>query len=75
MINTTHAGQKSRLRKGLSELIGQLMVLPVDGARQVAVLPNTPDTSRLAHRLVARCGLAGIELALAEADGTIHYVT
>lgn len=75
VINTTHAGQKSRLRKGLSELIGQLMVLPVDGARQIAVLPNTPDTVRLAQRLVARCSLAGIELALVEIDGAIRYVT
>lgn len=74
VVNTTHAGQKSRLRKGLSELIGQLMVLPVDGARQIAVLPNTPDTARLAQRLVARCSLAGIELALVEVDGAIRYV-
>jgi hypothetical protein len=63
------------LRKGLSELIGQLMVLPVDGARQVAVLPNTPDRARLAQRLAARCSLAGIELALVEIDGAIRYVT
>jgi hypothetical protein len=74
VVNTTHAGQKSRLRKGLSELIGQLMVLPVDGARQIAVLPNTSDTARLAQRLVARCSLAGIELALVEVDGAIRYV-
>lgn len=75
VINTKHPGQKSRLRKGLSELIGQLMVLPLDEARQVAVLPNTPDTARLAQRLAARCHLAGIELALVQTDGAISYVT
>ena len=75
VINSTHAGQKSRLRKGLSELIGQLMVLPIDDARQVAVLPFTAEIARLAERLAPRCTAAGIEIALVQADGRIDYVT
>jgi hypothetical protein len=75
VINSRHPGQKSRMRRGLSELIGQLMVLPADGARQVAVLPNTPETERLARRLSPRCASAGIELALVESDGAMLYVS
>jgi hypothetical protein len=73
-INTSHAGQKSRLRKGLSELIGQLMILDDAGARQVAVLPETAETRRLAERLAPRCVLAGIEIALVSADGNVNFV-
>lgn len=75
VINSTHAGQKSRLRRGLSELIGQLMVLPIDDAKQVAVLPHTAEVARLAQRLAPRCATAGIEIALVQSDGRIEYVT
>jgi hypothetical protein len=74
VINSTHSGTRSRTRKGFSELIGQLMVLPDDGARQVAVLPETADTAKLAPRLAARCAAAGIEIALVQPDGAIRYV-
>jgi hypothetical protein len=74
VINSTHAGQKSRLRRGMSELIGQLMVLPVDNSRQVAVMPFTGEIARLAQRLAPRCDAAGIEIALVQADGRIDYV-
>jgi hypothetical protein len=72
-INTTHPGQKSRLRKGLSELIGQLMILELSGARQVAVLPETTETRRLAERLSRRCADAGIEIALVNTDGNVRF--
>lgn len=73
-INTKHAGQKSKLRKGLCELIGQLMWLPMDGGRQIAVLPETDETNRLASRLISRCAQAGIEIALVDALGQVRYV-
>lgn len=74
-INSSHSGQKSRLRKGLSELIGQLMVREQANERQVAVLPYTLEVERLAMKLAPRCKKAGIEIALAHADGTITYVS
>lgn len=73
-INSRHGGVLSRTRSGLSELIGQLMVLPVDGARQIAVRPHTPLAEDLAKRLSARCALAGIEIALVKEDGSLAFV-
>lgn len=63
IINTRHPGQISRLYKGLCETVGMLMATPSQG-RQVAVVPLTEGTLRLAERLVTRCALAGIEIAL-----------
>lgn len=73
-INTNHPGQKSRLRKGLSELIGQLMILPRGDERQIAVLPYTGETARLAAKLKDRCLAAGIEIALIHQDGKVVYI-
>lgn len=63
MIDTKHPGQVSRLYKGLCEVIGMLMAVPA-GGRQVAVVPLTDGTRRLAERLAPRCTLAGIEIVL-----------
>ncbi|WP_445464572.1 hypothetical protein [Faunimonas sp. B44] len=38
-INSTHAGQLSRLRSGLCEAVGLLMARPDDGAREIAAVP------------------------------------
>jgi len=73
-INSRHGGVLSRTRSGLSELIGQLMVLPIDGARQIAVRPHTSLAEDLAKRLSARCALAGIEIALVKEDGSLVFV-
>ncbi|KQU76498.1 hypothetical protein ASC75_02465 [Aminobacter sp. DSM 101952] len=73
-INSNHPGQKSRLRKGLAELIGQLMVRDVSDERQVAVLPSTTEVERLAVKLARRCAGAGIEIALIEHDGRVRYI-
>ncbi|WP_320188722.1 hypothetical protein RMS29_025365 (plasmid) [Agrobacterium rosae] len=62
IINTRHTGQVSRLYKGLCETFGLLMATPSQG-RQVAVVPLTEGTLRLAERLAPRCVLAGIEIA------------
>jgi hypothetical protein len=70
IINTRHSGQVSRLDKGLCETIGRLMATPLLG-RQVAVVPYTEPTLRLATRLAPRCALAGIELALVKSHGEI----
>lgn len=73
-INSTHAGQLSRLRRGLCEAVGLLMARPFDGAREIAAVPWTPETERLAGRMVSRCSRAGIELALVRRDGAIVWV-
>jgi hypothetical protein len=57
IINSSHAGAVSRLRKGLCEVIGQLMQMS-QGGRQIAVVPHTEGTSRLAAKTrtaSARC--------------------
>ncbi len=75
VINTSHAGQQSRLRKGLCETIGQLFARPLSSERLVAVVPNTPVTLKLAKRMARRAAAAGIEIALVHSNGAISYVT
>jgi hypothetical protein len=73
IINTRHSGQVSRLYKGLCETVGLLMASPSPG-RQVAVVPRTEGTHRLAHRLAPRCAAAGIEIALVGRRGLVEDV-
>ncbi len=73
IINTRHAGQVSRLYRGLCETVGLLMATPSQG-RQVAVVPLTPATLRLAERLAPRCASAGIEIALVGGLGQVIEV-
>lgn len=73
IVNTRHNGQKSRLRKGLLEAVGQLMAT-AKGGRQVAVVPYTETTVRFAKRLAARASAAGIEIALVGCDGSVSEV-
>lgn len=70
IINTRHAGQTSRLRKGLCEAVGLLMARP-KGGRQVAVVPHTETTFRLAQKLAPRAKDAGIDIALVDAQGRV----
>lgn len=73
IINTRHPGQVSRLYRGLCETVGLLMATPSQG-RQVAVVPLTDGTLRLAERLAPRCALAGIEIALVGSRGEVMDV-
>lgn len=73
IINTRHPGQVSRLYRGLCETVGMLMATPATG-RQIAVVPYTESTLRLATRLIPRCRLAGIEIALVKARGEVFDV-
>lgn len=73
IINTRHPGQVSRLYGGLCETVGMLMATPSQG-RQVAVVPRTDGTLRLAERLAPRCALAGIEIALVGSRGEVLEV-
>jgi hypothetical protein len=73
IVNTSHSGQASRLRKGLCEVIGQLMQTP-KGGRQVAVVPHTDGTQRLARKLAQRARDAGIEIALVDSKGRVTDV-
>jgi hypothetical protein len=70
VINTRHAGQVSRLYRGLCETVGLLMASASPG-RQVAVVPYTEHTMKLAKRLRPRCAQAGIEIALVKSDGEV----
>lgn len=70
VINTRHAGQVSRLYRGLCETIGLLMASETPG-RQVAVVPYTEGTLRLAKRMAPRCAQAGIEIALVGRKGEV----
>lgn len=74
IINTRHSGQVSRLYKGLCETVGLLMASESHG-RQVAVVPYTESTLRLAKRMAPRCALAGIEIALVGGRGEVIDVT
>jgi len=74
IVNTNHAGQISRLRKGLCEAVGLLMATPKTG-RQVAVVPRTDTTLRLAQRLAPRAKDAGIEIALVDEFGRVVDVS
>ena len=58
---------------GLCETVGLLMATPSQG-RQVAVVPLTDGTLRLAERLAPRCALAGIEIALVGSRGEVLEV-
>lgn len=69
-INTRHSGQVSRLDKGLCETVGRLMATSSRG-QQVAVVPYTDATFRLAARLAPRCAIAGIALALVKSRGEV----
>lgn len=71
--NTKHSGQVSRLYKGLCEAVGLLMASESQG-RQVAVVPYTESTMRLAKRMAKRCALAGIDIALIGARGEVIEV-
>ncbi|MDX8462015.1 hypothetical protein [Mesorhizobium humile] len=73
IINTRHAGQVSRLYKGLCETVGLLMASENPG-RQVAVVPYTENTLRLATRMAPRCARAGIEIALVGSRGEVTDV-
>jgi hypothetical protein len=53
-IETRHPGRLSRLDKSLCEIVGRLMSKPATG-RQVAVMPRTEVTLRLARKLAPRC--------------------
>ena len=74
IVNTSHAGQKSRLRKGLCEAVGLLMARE-KGGRQVAVVPKTESTLKLARKLAPRARDAGIEIALVDGKGCVTDVT
>src|SRR5262249_8087007 len=73
IINTRHSGQVTRLYKGLCEVVGLLMANPSPG-RQIAVVPRTNGTLKLAHRLAPRCGAVGIEIALVGRRGEVETV-
>lgn len=74
IINTRHPGQVSRLYKGLCETVGLLMASESPG-RQVAVVPYTDSTLRLAKRMAPRCAIAGIDIALVGSRGEVIDVT
>jgi hypothetical protein len=72
IINTRHAGQLSRLRRGLCEAVGLSLAKRVeDGTQQFAVVPHTRATEELARRMAARASAAGIGIALVDGMGRV----
>jgi len=74
VINSRHAGQVSRLRRGLCEIVGLLMARPLETERHVAIVPATETTRRLATRMLPRLKPAGIEVALVYGDGAVEFL-
>jgi hypothetical protein len=74
ILNTRHAGQKSKLRRAVVESVGQLLCRPNSGERQVAVVPDTAECRTWANRVAPRARLVGIEIALVSRDGSVTYV-
>lgn len=74
VINSNHAGQKSRLRRGLCEVIGLLMAREQGDDRHIAVVPRHPETERLARRMRERVKRAGIEIALVDGTGAVQFI-
>ena len=75
ILNSRHAGQLSKLRRGLCEAVGLLIARPAAGERHIAVVPHTVATMKLARRLVPRANSAGIEIALVTEKGEIVFVS
>jgi|APAra7269096714_1048519.scaffolds.fasta_scaffold02798_5 hypothetical protein len=73
IINSRHAGQVSRLRKGLHEAAGQLLARAGEGEINVAAVPNTTTTRNLASKMAPRANQAGIVIALVSATGAVEY--
>ncbi len=73
-INSTHAGQVSKLRKGLAEAVGQAIGSPRQPDRLMAIVPEHDETRKVADRMIDRCLRAGVEIALASEDGSIAFV-
>jgi hypothetical protein len=72
-IETRHPGRLSKLDKSLCEIVGRLMSKPATG-RQVAVMPRTEVTLRLARKLAPHCTAAGIRIALVGPRGEVEDV-
>lgn len=74
VVNSRHAGQVSRLRRGLCEAIGLLMTRARSDERHVAVVPRTDATVAIARRTADRAAAAGIEIALVDGAGNVEFV-
>jgi hypothetical protein len=74
IVNTRHPGQVQKLRRGLCEALGLLMARRPQGERQVAVVPATAATERIARQMSSRALKAGIEIALVDEAGGVRFI-
>lgn len=74
VLNSSHPGQQSRLRRGLCEAVGLLIARPLDGERQVAVVPATLAARAVGGRMLDRAMAANIEIALVSGQGEVEYL-
>ena len=74
IINTRHAGQKSKLRKHLYEAVGMLLDSRNHADRLIAAVPLHPVTQKIARRMAKRCFDAGVEIALISGEGDVKLV-
>jgi hypothetical protein len=75
VINSSHAGQNSRLRRGLCEAVGLLIARPLSNERHMAVVLETATTERVALRMLTRARAAGIEIALVAHSGQVRILS
>jgi hypothetical protein len=73
VFNSRHSGVLSSLRSGLREAVGSLMERPAV-ERNIAVVPDSSETAKFAHRMASRAARAGIEIALVSEYGAIRFV-
>ena len=75
VINTTHPGQLSRLKRGLCEAVGLLLCADAEpSTRQFAVAPLTALTEKWAKRMNKRARAAGVEIALVGDTGRVFFL-
>lgn len=67
-----HPGVQSQLRRGLLELVGQLITQDAD-LQQIAAVPDTKTTREWAAKLQKRCAPLGIRIALVTPEGAVNY--
>ena len=70
IINTSHAGQTSRLRRNLYEAIGMLLDGPEPADRSITAVPRHSVTQTIAERIARRCRDIGIEIVLVSGMGS-----
>lgn len=75
ILNTSHPGPTSRLRRGLCEAVGLLMSKSIQpDSRHMAVVPDTRVIRQLTEQLAPRLALAGIGISVVDRFGCVEQL-